>query len=167
MPLSDELVLVHADEFVFAAQEFRRVATERMFRLAEHFGVSVLELSNHRFESDALPVPQVGNFDADWRYFFHGFQCSFGHHELKNGITVELGYGDDFGVLEPDFFADFLDNTPTFRHLHSVLPETHHGRAEILTLLEQQGHLIRVPGSSAFWCQQREPGLAAPFTSDR
>jgi hypothetical protein len=161
-----DVVLQHADEFVAAAHEFRRIATERVCRLAEHFSVEALDIAEMRFqglfEEQGLEVPQIGIYDSHWRYAFHGFQCSFENQKTKQYLDVELGYGDDFGVLDPYFFSGFIKTTRTFRRLGKLLADDYQDGAQVLLVLERAGRLIRVPGASGFWCSQREAKLAAP-----
>ncbi len=152
-----------ADVFVEAAQMFRRVATERVERLASHLGVGTLNISNRDLD-ELVPESERwhGIYDNYWRYGFHGFECAFTHQNTGQYLDVVLGYGDEFGVLDPYFFTKFLETTAEFKALRRLLHDNYHDARKVMMILEKENRLIRVPGSPDFRCGPHKPGLAAP-----
>lgn len=131
-----DLVIANADALVAAAHAFRETATILCKRLAEKRRVPPSELLKCR--------PGSGRLSDGWKYAFHGLQCCFTHAKTKQVVDVEIAFGDEFGVLDPYFFGEFITTTPKFKPLGRLFHDLFHDCCRALDVLEEMGHLVRI-----------------------
>jgi hypothetical protein len=134
-------VLQHEEELLGAARLFRSTARTLCLRLAD-----VLRVPPDHFWTRLLrqEVAGRGRVGRDWRYYFHGLECCFGHRETGQVVEVCLGYPDEFGVLDPYFFHEFLQNSPGCEGVAALFPDPFHDPARALEILAKRGRLQRV-----------------------
>ncbi|HEX8913523.1 MAG TPA: hypothetical protein VF796_14285 [Humisphaera sp.] len=176
--ISEAEVLAHSDPLVDAARHFRGIAEDLMERLARRFGVPVGAFSDIRRRPWARParpgwrralallVPgrsrrgnlQRGDVDREWTYCFHGYQCAFASRSTGQVLDVELGYGDEFGVLDPQFFTRYLETTARCDALRRLFRDDYHDPAKAIDVLARHGHLRTVLPDPRW---PRGPGVAA------
>lgn len=153
----DELV-AHAAELAAAAEDYRRTARALMERLA----VAVdLPLSAFWERLVRVEVAQLGRLDREWLYFFHGHECCFGQQRTGQMVDVPLGYVDEFGVLDPQFFAGFVTTTARWAPLVPLCHD-HHSARRAIEVLNDHGYLREIPGSS-----MQPAGLASRGSASR
>lgn len=149
--LPSETILEHAPQFAASAREFRRLATILCRRLASKIGISSTQLSySGRFLPPEQEVAQSGKLSANWEYFFHGYQCGFTHRKTGQTLDVEFGFSDEFGVLDPWFWLQFLRSTPQFHFLAQLLPLGFTDAARMMDTLRDAGFLLEIEGSPEF-----------------
>jgi hypothetical protein len=132
-------VEAHVAEILAAARLFREQATDLMTRLASALGAAPED-----FASDSsfwVQFEQIGRLDADWRYAFHGFECSFNNEQTGQYLKVRLGFAGEFGVLDPYFFAEFIKSTPGTEDLSGLFKDSYHDGLRALATLGRRGDL--------------------------
>lgn len=161
--ISQSDVLAHADLIVAAAREFRATARALMTRLAGHLGVPLEAFADPLFRMTYEPgAPQPrGDLGDGWEFWFHGFECRFTNRITGQNVEVKLGYLNEFGVLDPWFFAHYLSSTPGMEVVRALFEDDFHNPARALEVLEQHGHLTRVSG------HREEPPLSGLVALDR
>lgn len=134
-------VLRHEEELLGAARLFRSTARTLCLRLAD-----VLRVPPDHFWTRLLrqEVASRGRVDRGWRYYFHGLECCFGHQKTGQVVEVCLGYPDEFGVLDPYFFHQFLEHTAGCEEVAAVLPHPFHDPERAFAILAERGRLQRV-----------------------
>jgi hypothetical protein len=85
----------------------------------------------------------------------HGTECRFENGVTGQEVEVCLGFGAEFGVLDPYFFARFVKTTPGLEHLGTLLRHDFHDAARVIDTLATKGHVTRVEGpfGSGWVCQ--------------
>ena len=163
--LEREEILSNAAELGESAREFRALATELCGRLAAKIGVSATELSRcGQYLPPEKRGAQSGELDANWKYFFHGFQCAFTHRHSGQNVDVEFGFEDEFGVLDPWFWQHFLQTTPRFASLGRWLALDFSDAKRVSNVLHETGYLVEITstliasGQSSGWTRR---GLVA------
>ena len=139
--ISKQLVLAHADAFVTAARQFRASAYTLISLLADKLGVP-----NNAFGSEELRFglsddQYDGELGDSWHYVFHGHECRFQNQTTKQVLDVKLGYPDEWGVLDPYFFYEFVKTSPEFEEIAVLLEDGFHDTARALDVLEEAGLL--------------------------
>lgn len=123
-----------------AAQEFRDTATRLANRIAEHFQMPLLGLSDW----PSFISGSMGSIGDDWSFYFHGCNCVFENQLSHQVVDVLLDFGDEFGVLYPFTFPRFIQTTPRFSHLSTLLSDSG-STARALNLMEHHQLLRRIP----------------------
>jgi hypothetical protein len=155
--IAAENVRANEAEFVAALRLFRQTASTLATRLARHLGVPTDHLLNVGLANDRtgwadwfrglLGRRVRGNrLDREWTYSFHGRECRFENRAMGQIVEVRLGFGTEFGVLDPYFFALFVKSTPALTHLARLLRDDFHDAARVLELLHRAGYLRVVEG---------------------
>lgn len=92
-----------------------------------------------------FPFEQKGALDADWSYFFHGFQCGFTH---RNGqlLDIEFGFRDEFGVLDAAFWLYFLQTPPRYSSLADWLALGYADAKRVMDVLCEAKFLTEIAG---------------------
>jgi hypothetical protein len=143
--VSDGYILEHHEAIVRAARDFRHAATLLMGRVADHFQVPLSSL----FEWHTFAAMQTGRLDDTWLFFFHGFECGMYNEETGQTLEVVLGFGEEFGVLDPYFFMQFVKTTPEHLPVTEILRD-YQCAARTLEVLERHGYLRRVAARYEF-----------------
>lgn len=109
-------------------------------RLSEHLGVPL-----ETFASAEFRVPR-GRLPDGWEFWFHGFECSFQNRETREQVEVRLGFLNEFGALDPMFFAFFVRSTPGLEPVALLFKDTYHYPARAMDVLQKHGYLVEVSG---------------------
>lgn len=80
------------------------------YDVVSHGGYPLITLNPYG-KSNYRPSGEMG----DWKFHFHRFHCAFTHKETEQHIEVPLVFGEEYGVLDPYFFAMFIKTTPRFQ----------------------------------------------------
>jgi hypothetical protein len=150
--IAAEDVRVYEEEFVAALRLFRQTASMLAIRLAGRLGVSTDRLSDLGLGIDQMGWADWlrgllgrqlrGNcLDREWSYCFHGRACRFENRARGQVVEVRLGFGTEFGVLDPYFFALFVKTTLELTHLARLLRDDFHDAERVFELLHRAGHL--------------------------
>lgn len=134
-----EEVLANAPGFLAAMRLFRETATELAHQLADRLGVSPAHLLDRVTDGDALC-----DLDDGWKSRPHGMEGRF-QNTTGQEVGVCLGFGAEFGVLAPYFFARFVKTTPGLERLGALLRHDFHDAARVIDTLAP-GHLTWVEG---------------------
>lgn len=94
-----------------------------------------------------MQVRNRGKSRGGWRFCFHGFEYRFEHERTRQVVEVQLGYADEFGVLDPYFFAEFARSTPGLEGVAGLFRDGFHDPDRALQILEERGRLHRVERS--------------------
>jgi hypothetical protein len=144
--ISEAVVVENADAICAAAREFRRVANQLMARL-----VAKLNIPRAVYTTDPLLRVTLGERGAgwlglSWRYGFHGMECRFKNRWSGQVVEVRLGFGDEFGVLDPYFFHIFLRTTRRLAPVAALFKDSFHDPDRAFEILERRGRLKGVTG---------------------
>lgn len=144
--ISEAVVVENSDAICAAAREFRRLANQLMLRL-----VAKLNIPRAVYTTDPLLRITLGERDAgrlglSWRYGFHGMECRFENRWSGQVLEVRLGFGDEFGVLDPYFFHIFLRTTRRLAPVAALFEDSFHDPDRALAILEKRGRLKGVTG---------------------
>ncbi|MEN2771969.1 hypothetical protein V3C52_06495 [Escherichia coli] len=109
--ISLEEINRHQDFFEHCAKEYRKLATELIFALAEQLNVEMAE--NNPLVTFA-PSNATVSEKAKWESGSIVFTVFIVHLRIKTeqNIEVPLAYGFDFGDLDPYFFPDLSNRPP-------------------------------------------------------
>jgi hypothetical protein len=67
-------------------------------------------------------------------------------------VEVRLGFREEFGGLDPYFFALFVQTTPGVERLADLMRDDYHGPSRVFEVLARDGHLRVVTGEwGAAW----------------
>jgi hypothetical protein len=94
---------------------------------------------------------------AEWEYYFHGGECQFRNMRTGQIVQVCLGFQDEFGVLDPYFFFQFVSTTPALEKVARLFTDGFHDTLRTLEILERHGYLGRISSQSG-----DRAGLIAP-----
>jgi hypothetical protein len=94
---------------------------------------------------------------AEWEYYFHGGECQFRNVRTGQIVEVCLGFRDEFGVLDPYFFFQFVSTTPALEKVAQLFTDGFHDTLRALEILERHGYLGRISSQSG-----DRAGLIAP-----
>jgi hypothetical protein len=146
-----EAVVANTTAFVAAARLFRQTASALASRLARRLRVEpdrLLDLGRNRDSGSwlsclqgLLGLPRRTSLDRVWDYAFHGLECRFENRVTGQVVEVRLGFGGEFGVLDPYFFTLFVKSTPGLAHLARLLRDDFHDAARVLKILYGAGYL--------------------------
>jgi hypothetical protein len=148
--IPEDRVLAHTESLVRAAREFRRIASDLANTLAKNLNSPVDSLLDAKIRFPLRKESWSGTLGGGWEYSFHGMECRFENARTGQVLEVCLNFGDEFGVLDPFFFHEFLRTTPGYEALVAALPNAFHDTARALDVLERR-HLLRSV-SSKKWC---------------
>lgn len=155
--ISERDVIENEEAIVGAAREFRRLAHELMLHVAHRLGVPLDAFGDRFIRFQLEPDQDRGDLRNAWRYWFHGGECRLTNAATGQTLDVCLGFGREFGVLDPWFFHVFLSTTPGMEALARLLRDGYHDPSRAFEILQQRGHLKRIPNAS-----QDAEGLIAP-----
>jgi hypothetical protein len=139
--ISSKEILSNAPEFVATARLFRVTATYLAQTLSNCLGVK---------PADLIHAPKTkGRLNREWSYGFHGLECYFKNRKTGQELNVRLDFCDEFGVLDPSFFAQFIKTTPAFFNTARHLKDDFHDTSRVFELLTETGNLRIVTFASA------------------
>jgi hypothetical protein len=135
--LDERVVLGGLPLFLAAIRDFSDTADRLCRGLAAAHGFRPEDLLARSYE-----VEQQGRLD-DWGYDFHGSECCFTGRRTGQVVDVQLGFGPEFGVLDPYFLSRFIRTTPAHGEAARLLRDDYHDACRVLEVLHARG-LLRV-----------------------
>jgi hypothetical protein len=145
--ITEQEVLENIETILIAIRRHRTLATELAHLLAAQLGVDVLDFRNRLFHHIQLydsGKPSSDYLDnAEWCYTFHGGDCRFTHVFTGQEVEVIFGYDNEFGVLDPGFFAFFINTTADLAHLQHLLGDFHLS-CKTFDFLQKHGYLTEI-----------------------
>ncbi|MBN9119592.1 MAG: hypothetical protein J0I06_10625 [Planctomycetes bacterium] len=133
--LDESVVVAHLPLFLAAIRDFADTARNCCHELAAAHGIAAADLLDRR--NDIGWRRRVG----EWNFYFHGFECCFTHRRTGQVVDVRLGFGDEFGVLDPYFLARFIRTTAAHHQVAALLADDFHDLSRVLEVLLARGHL--------------------------
>ena len=125
-------------EITLAAKEFRKQSDWLARKIAELNCVPITELWDR---SDDIEV-----FPRGWKCYHHGqhFCCE----NLDSGQVVEvpIWYGEEFGILDPYFFAQFIDTTESL-NMPLGITDWYHDMSRVMDVMLEMGLLKQITGT--------------------
>ncbi len=134
--LDEAVVLDHLPLFLAAIRDFADTARACCHELAAAYGVAATDLLVRRND-----IGTRGDRAGEWRFRFHGFECCFTHRRTGQVVDVRLGFGEEFGVLDPYFLAHFIRTTAAHHEAAALLADDYHDPSRMLEVLHVRGHL--------------------------
>jgi len=131
-----DTIITNAELIIEAARAFRQTATFLCEALAIEKNVSPSELIIH--------CSGVGHLSDEWSYGFHGWQCGFKNEKTHQVVEVEISFGSEFGVLDPQFFGEFVTTTSQFKPLGKLCSDLFYDYLGILVVMEELGHFVEI-----------------------
>lgn len=110
--ITDDEITKNQDFFEQCAKDYKNLATELIFGLADHLNLKIDSETPLKTFSDFI-YKDGGNFN-DWRYDFHGHHCHFINIISQQSIEISLVCGLDFGELDPLFFTEYILSNPKY-----------------------------------------------------
>lgn len=133
--LDESAVLAHMPLFLAAIRDFSDMARACCQELAAAHGIGPADLLARR--DDIGWRGRVG----DWNFGFHGLECCFTHRRTGQVVDVRLGFGAEFGALDPYFLARFICTSAAHREAAALLADDFHDPCRVLDVLLAHGHL--------------------------
>jgi hypothetical protein len=124
-------------DLIHAARIFRHTAHTLANKLAEFYRVPAAELWDH--------LAQLKPFPGAWNMSHHGGHQCFENTRTGQIVEVSLWFGDEFGVLDPQFFSTFLRTTPEL-DCPAEIADHYHDTARALDYLYDRGLLEAIVG---------------------
>jgi len=113
------------------AKDYRNLAKTLIHKLAEQFKTEIHTgfplLTFNKFKDDR----QLGML-GHWKYFIHGYHCRFEDSKTGQKIEVPLIFGQEFGILDPYFFMEYLKTTPAYQPLNIQITDDYKDGEAIL-----------------------------------
>jgi hypothetical protein len=134
--LDESVVIAHLPLFLAAIRDFTNTARACCHELAAAHEIAVTDLLTRRHE-----IEKRGSRVGEWKFCFHGFECCFTHRRNGQVVDVRIGFGDEFGVLDPYFLAHFIRTTAAHREAAALLADDYHEPSRVLDVLFARGHL--------------------------
>jgi hypothetical protein len=128
-------VLARLPLFLAAIRDFANTARACCHGIAAAHGINPADLLARR--NDIGWRRRVG----EWNFCFHGLECCFTHRRTGQVVDVRIGFGDEFGVLDPYFLARFLRTTAAHHEVAALLADDFHDPLRVLEVLLAGGHL--------------------------
>jgi hypothetical protein len=153
--IDEEVVLVNLLLFLRAIRDFSDTARDLCYRLAAAHAINPADLLARRADIRGGEGRLGG-----WGFFFHGLECCFTGCWSGQVVDVRLGFGDEFGVLDPYFLAQFIRTTPAHREAAGLLQDDYHDPCRMLAVLKARGFLRVVVMPCAELGGQIRGGLA-------
>lgn len=126
---------------VSCARTFRQTATMLAMRVAENHGISPGNIWHEVRHLKPLPRP--------WKFDHHGGHLAFTNDATGQHVEVSIWFGDEFGVLDPQFFYEFMASTPGLSPPQELI-SPFHDTSRAFRFLKEKGHLKEVTGEFGF-----------------
>lgn len=127
-------------------------------KLAERIDKSGEELRTGPFDRLLAKILRVfKRKTTEWEYGFHGGECQFRNMPTGQILEICLGFQNEFGVLDPYFFFQFISTTPGLEKVAKLFNDGFHDTRRALEILEQHGYLRRISSQP-----DNRTGLIAP-----
>jgi hypothetical protein len=134
--LDESVVIAHLPLFLAAIRDFAETARACCHELAATYGIAAADLLSRRHE-----IKSQSGRSGEWKFCFHGMECCFTHRRTGQVVDVRLGFGDEFGVLDPYFLAHFIRTTAAHCEVAALLADDYHDPSRVLGVLLARDHL--------------------------
>jgi len=131
--------------FEKCAQDYNRLANELMEQFQKTFKTKPY---------NDVPLRTINSYDesfhgsrgtmGNWYYGFHGFELRFIHKITCQEVEIFLNYGGEFGVLDPQFFVDYIKSSDEYRPLPVKLLSSFHDGYRILKVMTELGSFEKI-----------------------
>lgn len=142
--VTPEEVEVNQVFFEKCALEHRELATQLIFELA---GLLKIDISNEipylAFVKYWQKNGQSGKM-TNWKFFFHGFHCSFENVVTNQYIEVPIVFGLEFGDLDPYFFTQYIKSTSGYFPMPLVINDNYKDGKTILETMLSLGKFEKI-----------------------
>lgn len=143
--ITEQEIERHQNFFEACAKDYRSLATELIFALAQKLNVRIEEnyplLTFNVFKSGRR---QYKGMMGDWEYGFHGYHCAFENKKTAQYVEVPLIFGFEFGALDPYFFTKFIRSTKAYLPLPVEIYEDYHDGEQINQKMLALGKFERI-----------------------
>ena len=166
-PIIQWVKLITDDE-VHAHQDFFEQCAKDYGQLAESLIKQLIDTHNIPFTPEFPLVglnaylqkayPTTGKMQ-EWAFRIHGFHCAFTHQSTEQHIEVPLTFGEEFGVLDPYFFSNYILSSPQYAPLPVALFDPYGDGNRILEVMQVISKFEEVPSNV--------PGQTGIIVSDR
>lgn len=125
-------------DIVNAAKEFRRQSEFLAKGIAKLNNVPITSLWEKSDEIDVFPI--------GWKCSHHGQHYYCENIESGQVIEVPIWYGEEFGVLDPYFFSQFIDSTQSLNMPTSIV-DWYHDMSRVMDTMLKKGLMKQVKGT--------------------
>lgn len=115
--ITTDEIKYNLDFFEQCARDYYKLAHTLIRELATMLAVDILSADPHKTFLPFYRTDKRWGQLGDWNYNFHGFDCGFTHNQSGQQIEVSIVSGQEFGVLDPYFFVNFILSTKAYRPL--------------------------------------------------
>lgn len=150
--ITTSYILSKKDSIIYAAQLFRKTATELMDKLAKRYKVdfdSGQGLFELRTNNDH--INRITGIDDQWKFQFHGYECLLTNKVTGQSLDTIFIYRPEFGALDPYFFLKYINSTPELSDLKAFFNDKYDNVDQALLTLEAHGEIKRFPKSDGFF----------------
>ncbi len=126
-------------EIVNAAKEFRKQSEFLAKEIAKLNNVPIANLWEKSDEIDVFPI--------GWECYHHGQHYCCENIESGQMIEVPIWYGEEFGVLDPYFFSQFIDSTQSLSMPSSII-DWYHDMSRVMDIMIKKGLMKEVKGTT-------------------
>lgn len=81
-------------------------------------------------------------------------------------MDVRLGFGEEFGVLDPYFLVRFIRSSASRREAASLLSDDYHDPSRVLEVLHARGHLRVIERAYSMLSRMMMRGLVFVLNTD-
>jgi hypothetical protein len=148
--IEESEVILHEEAFVQAARDYRKLARTLAESLAQQLGIAIDPTFPDRSFRELESGQQQGLLDRKWKYCFNGMECSFINLQTGQDLDVKLNYPDEYGVLDPYYFVNYIITSGTYHNLDLKIYDAYRDGSIILNVLEKRGRLIRIQSSETY-----------------
>ena len=134
--LDESVVIANLPLFLAAIRDFAETARACCHELAVTHEIAARDLQAQRHE-----IESHGGRVGEWKFCFHGFECCFTHRRTGQIVDVRLGFGEEFGVLDPYFLARFIRTSPAHHEVAALLADDYHDPSRMLAVLHARDYL--------------------------
>ncbi|MDU2939004.1 MAG: hypothetical protein E7B59_07535 [Enterobacteriaceae bacterium] len=135
----------HQDFFENCAKDYRKLATELIFALAQQLNIDLAE--NYPLLTFQNCGQQQHGRMGEWHYAWHGYHCAFHHTKSGQHIEVPLIFGFDFGVLDYSFFPHFIHTTKQYHPFPVEIDDHYREGEQINQIMLALGKFEEIPSS--------------------
>ncbi|WP_010386345.1 DUF6896 domain-containing protein [Pseudoalteromonas rubra] len=125
-------------EIKHAASEFRKQSEWLARQITELNDIPLTELWD---KSDEIQL-----FPDGWRCYHHGAHFYCENIDSGQVIEVPIWYGEEFGVLDPYFFAEFIDTTQSLTMPEGII-DWYHDMSRVMDVMVEMGLFKKITGT--------------------
>lgn len=126
-------------EIVNAVIEFRTQAESLAKEIAKLNNVPITSLWEKSDDIDLFPI--------GWKCSHHGQHYCCENLESGQVIEIPIWFGEEFGVLNPYFFSQFIDTTPSLKMPLGII-DWYHDMSRVMDILLKRGIMKEIRGTT-------------------